>query len=407
MKTSVIICAAGKGQRAGFGKNKLLHPLHGAPALYATLEKFAIPAIGETVVTSSKEDYEEISALCAPFGATVVLGGETRTESVFNALQAVTGDIVLIHDGARPYVTTQLIEGCIASVKQFRSGICAVAVTDTIAATNGGKICEVPPRSSLCAIQTPQGFYTRDIKSAYEKAMQTDEIFTDDSSVYRRFVAQPHLCEGDIANKKLTYSSDFSEDFPSICPQTSTINEQKSPKITQNLPKTTQEIPQTAQNLRIGFGVDVHAFGKNIPYVTLAGVQIPCDCGLIAHSDGDVLVHAVMDALLSAASLADIGHYFPDTDDKWKDACSIEMLKEVVNLVAAQGFAPQQVSVSVQAEKPRLAKHIEGMKANLASVLQISTQNIAVAAGTCEHLGFVGKGLGIAAYCVCTLAPIR
>jgi 2-C-methyl-D-erythritol 4-phosphate cytidylyltransferase/2-C-methyl-D-erythritol 2,4-cyclodiphosphate synthase len=393
MKTSVIICAAGKGQRAGFGKNKLLHPLHGAPALYATLQKFAIPAIGEMVVTSSKEDYEEISALCAPFGATVVLGGETRTESVFNALQVVTGDIVLIHDGARPYVTTQLIEGCIASVKQFGSGICAVAVTDTIAVTNDGKICEVPPRSSLCAIQTPQGFYTRDIKSAYEKAMQTNEIFTDDSSVYRRFVAQPHLCEGDIANKKLTYSADFSEDFPSLFPQ--------------NPQEITQDLSKTAQNLRIGFGVDVHAFGKNIPYVTLAGVQIPCDCGLIAHSDGDVLVHAVMDALLSAASLADIGHYFPDTDDKWKDACSIKMLKEVVKLVVEQGFAPQQISVSVQAEKPRLAKHIETMKANLASALQISTQNIAVAAGTCEHLGFVGKGLGITAYCVCTLTPIR
>ncbi|MBQ7302888.1 MAG: 2-C-methyl-D-erythritol 2,4-cyclodiphosphate synthase [Clostridia bacterium] len=146
---------------------------------------------------------------------------------------------------------------------------------------------------------------------------------------------------------------------------------------------------------RCGFGVDTHAFGKEQDYIVLAGVKIPSESGLIAHSDGDVLVHAVMDALLSAAGLKDIGHYFPDTDDKWKDASSMKMLEQVVALIRAEGFVVANVSVAIQAEKPRLAKYIDEMKNALSGGLGIDPVCVGISAGTNEGLGYVGEGKGI------------
>ena len=146
---------------------------------------------------------------------------------------------------------------------------------------------------------------------------------------------------------------------------------------------------------RCGFGVDTHAFGKPQDYIVLAGVKIPSDSGLIAHSDGDDLVHAVMDALLSAAGLRDIGFYFPDSDPAYKNANSMQLLQKVVSLVSERGFAVQNLSVAVQAEKPRLAKYIEEMKNNLASALDVAPTAVGITAGTNEGLGYVGEGKGI------------
>lgn len=360
---SVIICAAGKGERAGFGKNKLLAPLYGEPALRHTLKKFDIPEIDEVIVTSSDYDYKEISALCAPFGFKVVKGGETRTQSVKNALDKVSGEIVLIHDGARPFVSKKLILDCIESVKKYGSGVCAVRATDS-AMYEGRHI----DRNELNLVQTPQGFFTEEIKKAYSLA--GDKAYTDDSAVYAEFIKKPHIVEGESENIKLTYKQDFMRGIP----------------------------PLPSDGLK-GFGVDIHIFGEG-DFVTLCGVKLPCDRGLIAHSDGDVAIHAVMDALLSAAGLDDIGHYFPDTDLKFKGADSGKMLKDVVNLLKQKGFAPARLSVSIQAEKPRLSKHIEDMKEKLSLLTGVARQNIAIAAGTCEGLGFVGEKLGICAYCI-------
>lgn len=368
MKVSVIICAAGKGERAGFGKNKLLAPLHGAPALWHTFEKFDIEEIGEVIVTSSENDFEEISALAAPFNYKVVIGGQTRTESVKRALDAVTGEIVLIHDGARPFLSQKLILDCIESVKKYRSAVCAVKATDTVVYADGNKPLD---RDNVFLIQTPQGFFTEDIKKAY--ALAGNKSYTDDRAVYSEYVAVPKLIDGEVQNKKLTYKSDF--DAPII--------------------------PVYSAG-RVGFGVDTHAFGEG-NFVTLGGVKIECDCRLIAHSDGDVLVHAIMDALLSSCGLNDIGHYFPDTDDKYKNANSLEMLKQVVRIVKEKGYAPLNISASIQAEKPKLKNHISQIKKNLSCVLGISIDDIAVGAGTCEGLGFVGKKLGICAYAVATV----
>ena len=375
-KTSAIICAAGKGARAEFGKNKLLAPLHGAPALYHTLKKFDIPEIDEVIVTSSEFDFKEISALCAPFGYKVVLGGATRTESVKNALKAVTGDIVLIHDGARPYLSQKLIRGCIESVKTYGSGICALNATDTAVYSSYGVITERLDRDSLYLVQTPQGFVTKDINNAYALA---DGTFTDDSAVYGQFIAPPRIIAGERENIKLTYKEDFAAPLPFVF--------------------------KAESGTHVGFGVDVHSFGDG-KHVTLAGVKIECGKCLIAHSDGDVAVHALMDALLSAAGLKDIGHYFPDTDKKYKGADSGKLLKEVIKLVKEKGFAPANISLSIQAQTPRLSPHIDEMKKRLASLLGVAEENIAISAGTCEGLGFVGENLGICAYAAVSIKKV-
>ena len=358
----VIICAAGKGTRAGFEKNKLLIPFEGSTVLEKTLSAFDFPAINEIIVTSSERDFAEISLLGKKLeNAKVVLGGETRTASVYNALKSATADIVLIHDGARPFVTRKVIEGCIETVKAKGSGICAIECRDTVAVVADGKIITVPNRKNLRQIQTPQGFFREKILSAYEQAMREDSTsFTDDSSVFARYYEEPCICEGDSENIKITYATDFNNKVA-----------------------------------RCGFGIDTHAFGKEQDYIVLAGVKIPSDSGLIAHSDGDVLVHAVMDALLSAAGLKDIGHYFPDTDDKWKGASSMAMLSQVVALIEREGYGVKNVSVAIQAEKPRMKKYIDEMKNALAKALKVDQTAVGISAGTNEGLGYVGEGKGI------------
>ncbi len=372
MKIGVIICAAGKGLRAGFSCNKLLIPYSGERVLKKTLSAFDFPSIDEILVTSSEEDLEEITALCAPFARTkVVLGGQTRSASVYNALKVCTADIVLVHDGARPFVTRQVIEGCIHSVKTVGSGVCVVDCRDTVAVVSDGKIIKVPTRSTLRQIQTPQGFYRENLLYAYERAFEEENpSYTDDSSVFAVYCGQPRICEGDSDNIKLTYKADFQ----------------------------TQE--------RCGFGVDTHAFGKPQDYILLAGVKIPSESGLVAHSDGDVLVHAVMDALLSAAGLRDIGFYFPDSDQKWKNANSMEMLQTVLEVIREQGLQVHNLSIAIQAEKPRLAKYIDDMKNALAWALGIDPTHVGITAGTNEGLGYVGEGKGITVHAYALLTEV-
>ena len=361
-KICAVICAAGKGLRAGFDKNKLLIGIDGECVLQKTVSAFDFSSVDEIVLAVSKDDFSEISALFSDNEKiTIVEGGKDRSHSVYNALRATNADVVLIHDGARPFVTRKAIERCIESVLSYGSGICAIPCCDTVAIAKNGKIHSVPDRATLYQIQTPQGFFTKDILQAYEKAFLCEEkTYTDDSSVYAEFIGAPTLCDGDRENVKITYAEDFEERFA-----------------------------------RCGFGIDTHAFGKKQDFIVLAGVKIPSETGLIAHSDGDVLIHAVMDAMLSGAGLKDIGHYFPDTDEKWKNADSMQMLQAVVELLKTRGFAVKNLSVAIQAERPRLAKFIDPMKQNLAEILNLDLNSVGISAGTNEGLGYVGEGKGI------------
>lgn len=375
-KVSAVICAAGRGERAGFGRNKLLATLYGAPAIWHTLKKFDIPEIDEVIVAASEEDFGEISALCAPLGYIVLKGGKTRTESVKLALAAVSGEIVLIHDGARPFVSRGLILSCIDGVKKFSSAVAAVKLTDTAVVAHLGLVTDRLDRNETFRVQTPQGFYTEDIRRAYELA--GDKVYTDDSAAFCEFIAPARLIDGEESNVKLTFKSDFNRELP--------------------LPAAVSELT--------GFGVDVHAFGKKQNFIKLCGVEIPCDTGLVAHSDGDVALHAVMDAILSAAGLYDIGHYFPDSDPAFNGANSGKLLEKVVALIGEKGFCVGNLSIAIQAEKPRLSAHIDNMVARVASLTGADAQNVSITAGTSEGLGFVGEGLGICVYAVATLKEV-
>lgn len=360
MSVSVIIPAAGKGSRAGFAQNKLLQilPDLGITVLEKTVQAFIRPDISQIVVAVSPQDEEAIGKLLSPYRVRIVHGGESRTQSVKNALSAITGDIVLIHDGARPFVSQKIITDCIDDVKRYRSAVCALSVTDTVVFAENDEITATPDRSKIYAVQTPQGFYTSDMVSAYSQIGTKN--YTDDSAVYSSFIGKPHLFMGEKGNIKLTFQSDFS-----------------SPAV------------------RTGIGIDTHAFGKKQDYIILGGIKIPSDSGFIAHSDGDVLVHAVMDALLSAAGLRDIGHYFPDTDEKWRDADSMKMLETVIEKIKKEGFTPLNVSAAIQAQKPRLAKYIPAVTENLAAALRIPPSAVGITAGTNEGLGYIGEGKGV------------
>lgn len=364
MKISAVVPAAGAGARAGFSKNKLLTFFRGEPVLYRTVSALsACESIGEIVIAAAKRDIAEISAMFEKFAnVRAVCGGETRTQSVLFALRACDSpDYVLIHDGARPFVTQKILSDCIETVRAHGSAVCALPATDTIALCAEEKIGSIPDRSALYALQTPQAFSYAEILAAYEKI--GGETFTDDSGVYAKFVAPPQIFAGDVKNKKLTFREDFLSD-PLPAP-------------------------------RVGVGIDTHAFGKAQDHIVLGGARIPSESGLIAHSDGDVLVHAVMDALLSAAALPDIGHFFPDTDPAFADADSLRLLERVRDLLAEKGFAPRNVSAAIQAERPRLQKYIFSMRENIARALRISPDDVGLSAGTNEGLGYVGEGKGI------------
>ena len=373
MKISAVVPAAGAGARAGFSKNKLLTFFRGEPVLYRTVSALsACESIGEIVIAAAKRDIADISAMFEKFAnVRAVCGGDTRTQSVLFALRACDRpDYVLIHDGARPFVTQKILSDCIETVRAHGSAVCALPVTDTIALCAEEKIGSIPDRSALYALQTPQAFSYAEILAAYEKI--GGETFTDDSGVYAKFVAPPQIFAGDVKNKKLTFREDFLSD-PLPAP-------------------------------RVGVGIDTHAFGKAQDHIVLGGARIPSESGLIAHSDGDVLVHAVMDALLSAAALPDIGHFFPDTDPAFADADSLRLLERVRDLLAEKGFAPRNVSAAIQAERPRLQKYIPAMRENIARALRISPDDVGLSAGTNEGLGYVGEGKGITVTAYVSLA---
>ena len=362
MKVSCIITCAGKGARAGFEKNKLLYKINGETVMEKTFNVFYRSGlIDEYILTISESDYDFANNT---FGdrAKIVIGGETRTESVKNALRFTTGDIVLIHDGARPFVTVEEIADCIKSVKEYGTGISAYTSTNTVCLAEDGVVRSVLGKGGVYIVNTPQGFKTKEIAKAY--TMAGSMTFPDDSSLYEKFIGKVHLSSGKESNKKLTFHDDFT---PSV---------------------------------RIGTGFDCHRFIKDRKLV-LGGVIIPSDMGLKGHSDADVLTHAIMDALLSACALRDIGYHFPDTDNKYKDISSMVLLERVTEMIRENGYEVQNVSAVIMAEKPKLSKFIPAISKNLADNLGIDENNVGITATTLEGLGFVGREEGICVQANC------
>ena len=360
------IPAAGAGSRAGFDKNKILQKMGGASVLWRTVSAFAQNEnIAGIAVCANKNERAEIGReLCGFAKVLYADGGSTRTESVKNALEVLAAlpcppDYVLIHDAARPFVSQKIIDDCVKTVRAHGSAVCALPCTDTLVHAQNGIIAGSYDRETAFTLQTPQGFGFGELLAAYRK-ITPDDRFTDDSGVYAKYVAPPFLFMGEKRNIKLTFREDFA------------MNE-----------------------TRTGIGVDTHAFGAERKYIVLGGVRIDAPTGLHAHSDGDVLCHAVMDALLSAAGLADIGHHFPDTDPQYKGADSLALLAKVRELIENEGFTVGNISAAIVAEAPKLAPHIQKMKQNIADVLHISERAVGISAGTNEGLGYLGRGEGI------------
>ncbi len=368
--TAIITCA-GSGARAGFGYNKLLKDLGGITPFEKTVGVFArVEKIDRIIITCSEADKDIFIKKCNGLNAEAdfVIGGKTRTESVGNALALVgDGDAVLIHDGARCFITRDIIEKCIDSVLEFGTGIVAIPSTDTVAETDGlGKIVKTE-RKNKYSVQTPQGFISGNLKKAYSM-IKEDEEFTDESGLYAKYIGFPKIVEGSPLNKKLTTPEDFT----------------------------------VAENIYVGTGFDLHVFEVGRKLI-LGGIEIPHGKGLLGHSDADVLTHAIMDAMLSASSLGDIGRHFPDTDPKYKGISSMKLLEEVVKIINKSGYKLKNVSSVIMAQKPKLAKFVDTIRANLANALCVDESCVGITCTTLEGIGTVGREEGIAVQSYCAL----
>lgn len=358
-KVTAVILAGGSSTR--FCSNKMLYKLDGTSVIKKCVSTFYnIEKIDELVVVSGKDFLAEVKNELKDFSnIKFVLGGETRFNSVLNALNAISQtDIVVIHDGARAFVKEETILKSIESAVKYGSGIVSVKTTDSVYKTNGSEIEEVLDRESLINIQTPQAFDFNEIKTAYLKCDSNN--FTDDSAVYLKHIGKPHIVLGEYSNKKITVKDDV----------------------------------ENMNDFRIGNGYDIHKLVESRKLV-LGGVKIDYELGLLGHSDADVLIHSIMDAMLSAAGLRDIGYYFSDKDAKYLGIDSTLLLKEVLKMVKEKGFSINNITATVIAQRPKLKAYHEKITENLAGLLNIEKEKVGITFNTKEGLDSVGEGKAI------------
>lgn len=373
-RIGAIIAAAGFGSRMGGDKPKQFLNVDGIPVIAKTYRAFADCDMIDVIYVVTGEDMmQQCKNHMVPYLDTkqlkkfggIVSGGKERQDSVYNALIAVKEqggvDYVLIHDAARPFVTGKIIETTVKAAESRDAAIVCVRPKDTIRTVD-----ETLDRRSLMIVQTPQGFRFDLLMNAYEKAYADGYYGTDDASLVERIGVHPALVEGSYANIKLTTR----EDLPSVT--------------------------------RIGKGFDVHRLVEERKCI-IGGVDIPNKKGLLGHSDADVLTHAIMDALLGAAALGDIGRIFPDSDEQFKDADSIKMLEQVGYMIREKGYDISNIDATVICERPKISPYVEEMIENIAKALKIDSDRINIKGTTTEKLGFTGRKEGIAAEAVCIL----
>lgn len=359
---TAIIAAAGSGSRMGSRLPKQYMRAGGEVILHKTAAVFASCNIIDQIIVVADSAYMELCGqVLSDIEHRIAAGGSQRQDSVYEGLKLADSDIVLIHDGARPFVTHDIIERVTAAAAEHKAAVCAVMPKDTIRTVE-----HTLRRDSLYAVQTPQGFDTKTIRAAYEAAYADGFYGTDDAGIAENAGINVAIVSGSYDNIKIT---------------------------------TREDLPMET---RAGTGYDVHRLTEGRRLI-LGGVDIPFEKGLLGHSDADVLIHAVMDALLGAAALGDIGKLFPDTDEQYKGISSIELLKNVRAAIAEAGFSIGNIDATVVAQRPKLAPYIETMRGNIAEALDIDTDRVSVKATTTENLGFTGRQEGIEAQAVCIL----
>jgi 2-C-methyl-D-erythritol 4-phosphate cytidylyltransferase/2-C-methyl-D-erythritol 2,4-cyclodiphosphate synthase len=381
-KVAALVVAAGRGSRFGGALPKQYARLGGRTVLARTLEAFLAQARVAVVQAVIHADDGEAYAAAVPAADGKLLppaiGGATRQASVLAGLEALAGqgcDVVLIHDAARPFASPALIEAAIGAALAHGAAVPGAPVVDTVVAVSDGAIAATPDRASLRAVQTPQAFRFPLILKAHRRAAGENRDFTDDGGVARAAGHAVHLFEGDPGNVKITTQQDLAAAERRLA----------RPLVS-----------------RSATGFDVHAFGEG-DHLWLCGVKVPHDRGFIAHSDGDVALHALTDALMGAMADGDIGRHFPPSDPQWKGASSDRFLAFAAERLRARGGLIDLLDVTIICEAPKIGPHAEVMRARVAEIVGVPLNRVSVKATTTERLGFTGRREGVSALATATI----
>lgn len=386
-KTVAVVPAAGQGRRLGAEQAKQYLDLGGRPLLSRTLEAMeAAPQVEAVVVAAPPGHQEQTWERCIrPYGlgkvARVVEGGQHRQDSVAAGCRAAAelgAQWVLVHDAARPLARPELFGRVLAAAQEHGAAAAGWPAADTLKrADQQGRVLETLERQGIWLVQTPQAFELELLARAQAQAAAEGFLATDEAGLVERYGGEVRMVKGQADNLKITTAQDLA----------------------------------MARSLaggglpRVGQGLDAHRLVAGRPLV-LAGVRLDYALGLEGHSDADVICHAVMDALLAAAGLGDIGGMFPDSDPAYRDAESLGLLGQVVQRLAQEGLRPHQVSVTLLAQEPRIAPHAPQMRRNLAQALRLEPGMVNLAATTSEGLGFAGRGEGMAALATAVIGPL-
>lgn len=404
----MVVVAAGRGIRIGGGVPKQYRRVGGRAVLTRTLAALAAsPDVGriQPVIASDAADFfveclgdldgETRTRIRAP-----VDGGATRQLSVRAGLEALAAsgapEIVLVHDAARPFVGADLIARAIRAGRDHGAAVPGVPVTDTVKLVEAiepgiGRVRETPVRENLRAVQTPQAFAFEPLLRAHRAAAEAGlDAFTDDGALAEWAGLPVVVFSGDLANRKITQPADLIE------AERVFVSDLSAPET------GASGAAMTAYVTRLGTGFDVHAFTEG-DHVWLGGVKIPADRGVLAHSDGDVALHALTDALLGAIADGDIGTHFPPSDARWRGAASDQFLAHACSLVRARGGRIDHLDITVLAEAPRIGAHREAIRARIAAIAGVPLSAVSIKATTTEKLGFVGRAEGLAAQAAATV----
>lgn len=381
-----IVLAAGKGTRMGSDTPKVLMEIDGRPALYYSLKAFDhCSDIAQTILVCPKECEIAYTDYVQSWGiekvSDIIAGGDNRGESVMNGLSLVPDGCacVAIHDGARPMVTPQAISKLLATASKQGGAIIGRPLHNTIKHTSDQVLIDdTIDRSALWEVYTPQVFQYDKLRDAYQCAKDDDYVATDDAAIMEHAGHFSALVDCGYRDIKLTTK----EDIPLI-----------------------ESIMKNNSTPKFGIGYDVHRLVEDRDLI-LGGVQIPYEKGLLGHSDADVLTHAIMDALLGAAGLPDIGRLFPDNDPTYKGADSIKLLEAVGERLQEAGYMPYHIDTVVICQRPKIAPYLDAMKDCIASALGITNTAINIKGTTTESLGFEGRGEGISAQAIVTITSL-
>jgi len=382
-RTAAILVAAGRGLRAGAGGPKQYRSIGGQSVIFRAMEPFCChPQVAAVQPVLNPEDVAMFNEAVRELKhQPPTNGGATRQASVHAGLEALAGqkpDVVLIHDAARPFVSAALISRAIKAASATGAAIPAIQVADTIKLVDGaGNVEATPERARLRIAQTPQAFRFDVILDAHRRAAREGRNdFTDDAALAEWAGLTVATFEGDPANMKLTTPEDFVREEARLASQLGDV--------------------------RTGTGYDVHAFGDG-DHLMICGIRVPHSRGFLAHSDGDVGLHALVDAILGALADGDIGSHFPPSDTKWKGAASDKFLKYAVDRVTARGGRIANLEVTLICERPKIGPLRDTMRARIAEIAGLSISRVAVKATTSERLGFTGREEGIAATASATI----